>query len=306
MQIDRHIAISAGWVGGPAFGVAMMAAPDYLHLNPIVAAVCFWGGLAVFAATLLTVVLLSSKERESRRMSIGPVVLIGSGLLLFGSGVVWYFYPRGSRKVVASAETATSLDYTIKRTCNLKQNKAADLEGRDAWHFQIYGTPTTGHDPRDYFTQGRVTQGEPLPRQTNTYAPLWKCSFVNLGKEPVTGVSSIMEVTWLETLKTKIGISSGKATTTAGFVTPPLDLGTSPDNREAHFYFWNTSDSFVQAKLAGSVSLKRAGSGTVVQTKLIGADTPSHSLIAWPATRTTDPQGSSHPAPTPPPQPERR
>jgi hypothetical protein len=34
VHIDRQIAIWAGWIAGPAFGVAMMAAPEYLKLDP--------------------------------------------------------------------------------------------------------------------------------------------------------------------------------------------------------------------------------------------------------------------------------
>jgi hypothetical protein len=51
MRIDRHIAVSAGWVAGPAFGVAMMAAPEYLHLSKAKAGWLFWGGLFVFVLT---------------------------------------------------------------------------------------------------------------------------------------------------------------------------------------------------------------------------------------------------------------
>jgi hypothetical protein len=32
LTLDRHIAIQSGWIAGPAFGVAMMAAPVYFHL----------------------------------------------------------------------------------------------------------------------------------------------------------------------------------------------------------------------------------------------------------------------------------
>ena len=55
MQIDRHIAIWAGWVAGPAIGVALMAAPEYLKLGEW-APYVFWGGLIVFVATLIVVV----------------------------------------------------------------------------------------------------------------------------------------------------------------------------------------------------------------------------------------------------------
>jgi hypothetical protein len=90
MQIDRHIAISAGWVAGPAFGVAMMAAPDYLHPAGGVAAALFWGGLAVFFLTLLPVFILSL-ERVRR---VGPLIVIAIGLTVTGAGVAWYFWPQ--------------------------------------------------------------------------------------------------------------------------------------------------------------------------------------------------------------------
>jgi hypothetical protein len=47
LNIDRHIAIQAGWIAGPAFAVAMMAAPEYLHLGPTGSAISFWGGIGV-------------------------------------------------------------------------------------------------------------------------------------------------------------------------------------------------------------------------------------------------------------------
>jgi hypothetical protein len=55
LNIDRHIAIQAGWIAGPAFGVAMMAAPEYLHLGPVGSGLLFWGGLAVFFVTIIVI-----------------------------------------------------------------------------------------------------------------------------------------------------------------------------------------------------------------------------------------------------------
>ena len=63
-NIDRHIAISAGWVGGPAFGVAMMAAPEYFHLGRIASGMLFWGGIIVFLATVAGVSYRSMKKRD--------------------------------------------------------------------------------------------------------------------------------------------------------------------------------------------------------------------------------------------------
>jgi hypothetical protein len=64
MHIDRHIAVSAGWVAGPAFGVAMMAAPEYFHPSHAVAASLFWGGLFVFFLTLFLARTTSSHTQN--------------------------------------------------------------------------------------------------------------------------------------------------------------------------------------------------------------------------------------------------
>jgi hypothetical protein len=91
MHIDRHIAISAGWIAGPAFGVAMMVAPDYLHPSPIVAGCLFWGGLGVFAVTILIVFVLSIREAGTRQ--VGALIVIVLGLITTGGGIAWYFWP---------------------------------------------------------------------------------------------------------------------------------------------------------------------------------------------------------------------
>jgi hypothetical protein len=62
LNIDRHIAISAGWIAGPAFGVAMMAAPEYFHLGPIPSGLLFRGGIVVFLLKIAAVVLVSPHE----------------------------------------------------------------------------------------------------------------------------------------------------------------------------------------------------------------------------------------------------
>ena len=72
VNIDRHIAIQAGWIAGPAFGVAMMAAPEYLHLGPILSGVLFWGGILVFLATIVVVFVLSVHEENKRKAVLRP------------------------------------------------------------------------------------------------------------------------------------------------------------------------------------------------------------------------------------------
>jgi Na+/proline symporter len=102
MQLDRHVAISAGWVGGPAFGVAMMAAADALRLTHRFAVWLFWGGLTVFIGTVLTVFVLSARERSAAKKSRRPIILIGGALLMVGLSGGWYFCPAMSENHGAS------------------------------------------------------------------------------------------------------------------------------------------------------------------------------------------------------------
>ncbi len=67
VNFDRHIAFQAGWIAGPAFGVAMMAAPEYFHLGQVWSAFLFWGGIGVFALTIIVLWVLYRREKESPR-----------------------------------------------------------------------------------------------------------------------------------------------------------------------------------------------------------------------------------------------
>ena len=66
MRVDRQIAVWGGWIAGPAFGVAMMAAPVYLDLKPALAARLFWAGVIVFAVTIFIVMALSARFWQKR------------------------------------------------------------------------------------------------------------------------------------------------------------------------------------------------------------------------------------------------
>jgi hypothetical protein len=101
-HIDRHIAVSAGWFAGPAFGLAMMVAPEYLHPSHVLAGCLFWGGLGLFSLTLLIVLILSIREQDRRATKLGPLVVIAIGLAIFGAGVAWYFWPSAALEATAS------------------------------------------------------------------------------------------------------------------------------------------------------------------------------------------------------------
>jgi len=105
-NIDRHIAFQAGWVAGPAFGVAMMAAPEYLHLGPAMSAILFWGGIGVFLATIGVVAFISLHEENKRRAVIGPIIVMTFGALLFCVGAAWYFWPRPEVRKIAETAAA--------------------------------------------------------------------------------------------------------------------------------------------------------------------------------------------------------
>lgn len=81
-------------MAGPAFGVAMMAAPEYLHLGPLASAVAFWGGLIVFFLTIIVVVAISLHEEGKRKAVFGPIIVMAIGALTFGAGAAWYFWPK--------------------------------------------------------------------------------------------------------------------------------------------------------------------------------------------------------------------
>jgi hypothetical protein len=100
VHIDRQIAIWAGWIAGPAFGVAMMAAPEYLKLNQPYSGFLFWGGLIVFFLTIVVVVALSLHDDREKTKVIGPILTMPLGTLIFGGGIAWYFWPSGKTEII--------------------------------------------------------------------------------------------------------------------------------------------------------------------------------------------------------------
>jgi hypothetical protein len=103
-NIDRHIAIQAGWIAGPAFGVAMMAAPDYLKLERPYSGLLFWGGIGVFLLTLAVVGLLSVYEERKRKTMVGSILVMAIGALIFCGGAAWYFWPMGTQELIIDPE----------------------------------------------------------------------------------------------------------------------------------------------------------------------------------------------------------
>lgn len=123
VNVDRHIAINAGWIAGPAFGIAMMAAPEYLHPGPIGSALLFWGGISVFVVTVIVVMVISLHEDRKRKAVTGPIILMALGALIFCAGAAWYFWPheeKSSSKEISPSDvlptSARTTDHVPNRT----------------------------------------------------------------------------------------------------------------------------------------------------------------------------------------------
>lgn len=114
VHIDRQIAIWAGWIAGPAFGVAMMASPEYLKLNPPYSGFLFWGGLIVFFATIVVVVALSLHDDMAKKKVIGPILTMALGTLILGGGIAWYFWSANGDSQQTDEVTASVVDHNQK------------------------------------------------------------------------------------------------------------------------------------------------------------------------------------------------
>ena len=108
VHIDRQIAIWAGWIAGPAFGVAMMAAPEYLKLDPPYSGFLFWGGLIIFFVTIIVVVALSLHDDRVKKKVVGPILTMALGTLILGGGIAWYFWPQTKALTQAAQSTEES------------------------------------------------------------------------------------------------------------------------------------------------------------------------------------------------------
>jgi hypothetical protein len=79
---------------------SVWAAPEYLHLQPFLAASCFWGGILVFAVTVFVVAALQSRERE-RQKSMWPIYVMAAGMVVVGVGAAGFFWPQPSGPTLA-------------------------------------------------------------------------------------------------------------------------------------------------------------------------------------------------------------
>jgi hypothetical protein len=138
VNIDRHIAISAGWIAGPAFGVAMMAAPEYFHLGPIASGLLFWGGILIFLATIAVVAIVSAHEKNRQSVVLGPIIVMLVGALIFCGGAAWYFWPSSQPKTEAANSTAPIVADNISQAAATHAYNAEEIGARVAILDKVY------------------------------------------------------------------------------------------------------------------------------------------------------------------------
>jgi hypothetical protein len=211
MQLDRHIAISGGWVAGPAFGVAMMAAPEALGLYHSLAVWLFCGGMAVFVTTLVVVLIASKRERERSHMALWPVLVVGLGLLILGAGFAWYFWP--SRPALFAE---CRRDLLPRETVALEQLITLDLQPTTTW-----------------------ASDRPLTSD--------KCDLVNDTNNPMINVRFTLKTKFFDVIEEDNGQRESSMSTPER--PQPVLIGRIDPGRENAYVFWviNTSNHFANA-----------------------------------------------------------
>jgi hypothetical protein len=280
VQIDRHIAISAGWVAGPAFGVAMMATPEYIHLSLSNARFCFWGGIGVFVTTIIVLGALSLHDLERQRKMLGPILMMAFGSISFCIGATWYFWPTQS-------EPLSTLDRTVGVNCYNSTRPTHFREDRLLYIMQVLGPPTAER-PIQYsiaitsFMQGRdeIKWSDDFPNQ------MCKCIISNYGNAPIFRASINLSFIWQEMIKTENGTKSGNVVGSGTLYSPAFDLGVSPRN-EDYFYIANLGQFFVTVANPETASTYTADSDIPQTIKLIppSSSFPSTALFPRPITQ---------------------
>jgi hypothetical protein len=251
LNIDRHIAISAGWVAGPAFGVAMMAAPEYLHLGPTTSGLLFWGGIVVFLATVTVVVWVSLYEGRKRKPVTSPIIVMTIGMLIFCGGVAWYFWPK-----TEAAPDPSALDGSIQISCEnsayptvVPQNKMFELQLNN--RFMSDGGA---------FVSWTFPAGTALPNRDPTIQPMngHRCRISNYGKVAIINAAVTFPVDFRTADKMENGTRSGDVQKSAAVTTPPFSIG---PGEHVDIYAMNYStDTFAQLSIPPTAQGSTAGS----------------------------------------------
>jgi hypothetical protein len=219
LNIDRHIAIWAGWVAGPAFGVAMMAAPEYLHLGSIRSGILFWSSIGVFVTTVVVVAILSLHEKRRQHALIGPVLVMGLSALAFCGGAAWYFWPI---KTEAAGETSP-LDGQLQISSGISQYPTV-LPQHTIFELQLNNNFSIDGGA---FLGWTLPAGSPLPPRDQSVMPNYgvRLRIQNFGKIAVVNTRIAFPIEFMAILKNDNGISSGEVIKSTALTTIPFSIG---------------------------------------------------------------------------------
>jgi hypothetical protein len=166
MRRDFQIAIILAVAAIPA-GVALMAAPEYLHLTGTSLALTFWGGIVLTVLLIVAAVILAlrgeaqtpSEGRRNRMIAIVGMAACGLGFIGF---TIWFFSQRPGYENLASAvgiktdgrepEAPQSLaqlfktdfERTLRTNSELTLTSPQDATITDKVLIQIYNDMDTG------------------------------------------------------------------------------------------------------------------------------------------------------------------
>lgn len=287
----------------------MMAAPSYLDLSPGLSGWVFWGGLAVFILTVVVVLGISATEQQRRHRVIGPLVAMAIGLLIFGGGVAWYFWPRKDVPFAAAFPGDTpdrdkSLDNTIRFSCAQSMRPKEFLPDRTLHVIQIIGPPGisgASGDPRlyvagTYFVQGTgpIQYGDSDP--TIDY---YRCAIVNYGSKPIYAVQIALEIYWQEVIPRENGTTNGNVISQTTYLSPKIDIGISPQNI-GEFYIMSRALSYVYVATSSAIIVQEAGRDDLKLVKLMPPDSVADTFAFFqPRPVPTNPPASSPQVPAP-------
>jgi hypothetical protein len=296
MQLDRHIAIWAGWIAGPAFGLAMMAAPDYLHLSHYWAGICFWGGISVFVLTIAVVVCLSLHEKDRQRRIVGPLMVMALGATVFLCGAAWYFWPAVKTSDAEAESKRLPLDQTILAECYWSQPPAS-VPSYGLYYFQLAGRSFDGALVSSSFQPGSPAN---FPKEFTYFVA---CKLSNYSDKQLTGVELNLHLDYRLAIKNSDGRNtSGDIVFSRDLPSPPIFLGTG-DKNEFIFYLtnYNNYDYFINIKVPSKAKVRIAGSDKLELVDLIPA--PSSSIYQYPLLPPYVPPPATNPPPATPPPP---
>jgi hypothetical protein len=282
MHTDRQIAVWGGWIAGPAFGVAMMAAPEYLHLKPALAAWFFWGGNLVFVLTVFVVAALQSRDREQGRKSMWPIVVMAVGVIIFGVGAAWHFWPaRGGEKETAEAgkaaitKTNSSLDGTLRLECVSEEfkfpadGKLLELIASDD------AARTISFQSHWLSEYSYKTKPDIIPTRGGI---IDRCRLTNFGQSPVFNVKISVKAQFSEHIPLSAIMTEQRIVDVKqyDFVVPQVDPG---PGGSVDFYMWSYTKYSVSLMFADKVELQKLGGKDRETVQLI----PAHNFVTlWP------------------------